>query len=85
MIRRMRALLLLFVAGTVTAQTTWIVDSGSPTAMPTLAAAVAAAADGDTIVIRHPMDLILGTIPLTKSGLTAPLTQFAGLDYGLQW
>lgn len=24
-------------------------------------------------------------IPLTNAGLTAPITQFAGLDYGLQW
>jgi hypothetical protein len=24
-------------------------------------------------------------IPLTNAGLTAPLTQFAGLDYGMQW
>jgi hypothetical protein len=63
----MRALLLLFVAGTATAQTTWIVDSGTPTAMPTLAAAVAASADGDTIVIRHANELIVGQILLTKS------------------
>ena len=67
MIRRMRALLLLFVASTVTAQTTWIVEYGNPTAMPTLAAAVAAAADGDTIVIRHALELTLGAIPITKS------------------
>ena len=67
MIRRMRALLLLFVAGTVTAQTTWIVEYGNPTAMPSLAAAAAAAADGDTIVIRHAMEWIAGAIPLTKS------------------
>src|SRR5262245_16214398 len=66
-IRHMRALLLLFVAGTVTAQTTWIVEYGNPTAMPTLAAAVAAAADGDTIVIRQAMEFIIGAIPITKS------------------
>ena len=92
MIRRMRALLLLFVAGTVTAQTTWIVDSGSPTAMPTLAAAVAAAADGDTIVIRHAIEGIAGQILLTKSlhiiGNTAtggaPALYFANGGLGIQ-
>jgi hypothetical protein len=86
----MRAFLLLFVAGTATAQTTWIVEAGNPTALPTLAAGVAAAADGDTIMIRHAQEVIVGPILLTKSlriiGNTAsggaPLLAFffGGLD-----
>ena len=65
--RLMRTLLLLLAAGTATAQTTWIVEAGNPTALPTLAAAVTAAVDGDTIVIRHAGEWVVGPILLTKS------------------
>src|SRR5262245_38601694 len=90
MIRRMRALLLLFVAGTVTAQTTWIVGGSGPTGMPSLSAAVAAAVDGDKIVLSQAMAGEPGTVVITKSlrifgniaGGGAPLFLFGngGLD-----
>ncbi|HZN42010.1 MAG TPA: hypothetical protein VFD82_24625 [Planctomycetota bacterium] len=86
----MRALLLLFVAGTVTAQTTWIVGGSGPTGMPSLSAAVAAAVDGDKIVISQAMAGEPGTVVITKSlrifgniaGGGAPLLLFGngGLD-----
>src|SRR5262245_30672237 len=62
-----RLLAALCTTCSLAAQTTWIVDSGNPNALPTLAAAVGVSADGDTIVIRHAGEWIGSTIVLNKS------------------
>lgn len=50
----------LLCAAPLAAQTTWIVETGNPSALPTLAAAVAAASDGDVIRIRNPFENVAG-------------------------
>jgi hypothetical protein len=49
------------------AQTTWIVQADNSTAMPSLAAAVAAASDGDVIRILDSVVWVGGTLAITKS------------------
>jgi hypothetical protein len=61
------ALPVLLVAGSLAAQTTRIVDSGNPNAFPTLAAAIAAASDGDTIRIQHASEWMIASLLLDKS------------------
>jgi hypothetical protein len=63
----MRACGMLSIACSLAAQTTWIVDAGNPSALPTLAATVAVASDGDTVVIRHSGEWLTSSVVLNKS------------------
>jgi hypothetical protein len=56
----------LVLAGAAAAQTTWIVNASVPGAQPTLAAADAAASDGDVILLRNPFENVSG-VQITKS------------------
>lgn len=57
-----------FVFGSLAVQTTWIVDGQNPAALPSSAAAMAAASDGDTIRLRHAIEVRVPVAGVMVSG-----------------
>ncbi|MFT4511729.1 MAG: hypothetical protein ACI89X_005118 [Planctomycetota bacterium] len=62
-----RAIAPFLAVAACAAQSTWIVEAGNPAALPNLGSAVAAASDGDIILLRNATEWLSGTLVINKS------------------